>query len=268
MKNQKAQKAKLGKRRKGDWVLAQSLPRMNAWVGALAATLSLFASSASYAGDAVLAYYSSTKSVQEREGVLKPEFSKAGLELTIFAKFKEFQEEVKTKNPSFVLAPSEYQQFNPEYEPVMRFKKDASDSFKYKFYALEEAAAGMDLTKAKAGMVEIVDRENLKDLLQKITGKAPKGLKSVTKPEDLFPLLVFKSADVIMVAPDDYDSLKEKFTTKVAAIAESSEVAYPQLYVKKGTDAKKVVEALKAFDTEKLKKLGFTQISEVAGGAK
>ncbi len=268
MKIQKAKTAKWEKVGKGDWMLMSSLCFAMMRKGTLVGVLSLLASNASYAGDAVLAYYSSTKSVQEREAVLKPEFSKAGLELTIFAKFKEFQEEVKSKTPGFVLAPSEYQQFNPEYEPVMRFKKDASDSFKYKFYALEEAAAGMDLTKAKAGMVEIVDRENLKDLIQKITGKSPKGLKSVTKPEDLFPLLVFKSADVIMVAPDDYESLKEKFTTKVAAIAESSEVGYPQLYVKKGADAKKVVEALKAFDTEKLKKLGFTQISEVVGGAK
>jgi hypothetical protein len=229
--------------------------------------LSLSISNQAKAGESILAYWITALSVQEREAAIKADFEKGGVDLTVFAKFKEFNEEIKSKGPPFLIAPAEFEFINSDYVPVVAFEGSAGKNFKYKFYTLAEGGAP-DVLNSKLGLVEQADRTALKDVVAKLSKKSPKTLKSVSKSEDLFPLLVFKSADVIMLSPDEYESLKEKFSTAVKVIGESEAIDYPKIYAKKGQDAAAVLSAAKAIAAENLKKVGFTGVRDLSGGAK
>ena len=237
-------------------------------VMALTAYLSLALSTDLRAGESLLAYWTTAQSVQERESALKSEFDKVGLDLTVFAKFKEFNDEIKSKSPSFVIAPAEFEFVNNEYVPIVGFDGPAGKpNFKYQFYTLADGGVP-DVANSKLGVVEQADRAEIKEVIGKLSKKIPKSIKTVSKSEDLFPLLVFKSADVIMLSPQDFESLKEKFTTAVKVIGESEMIDYPKIYVKKGQDAKTVTEAIAKLSSDGLKKVGFSSTRALLVGAK
>ena len=91
--------------------------------------------------------------------------------------------------------------------------------------------------KPRIGLVEEVDREQLKALVGGLFKINCKIVKSVSKPEDLFPLLVFKTTDFIMISPDNRELLKEKFTAKVYRVSEKRSGGYPTVFVKAGASA-------------------------------
>jgi len=193
----------------------------------------------------VAVYYSSTLSAKERQNTIKNEVSKDGFDVVVFGKFKDFDEEIKSKKPDVILAPSTFQKYNSEYSPVMRFTKGGNKQFKYLLLSLDKSWNPKNLSNGKLGIVEEVDREHLKDVASDLFKTKFKMVKSVSKPEDLFPLLIFKSADFIAVSPDDYERLKEKFSAKVNVVGESNAVDLPVVYIKKGQSSEEVISVFK-----------------------
>lgn len=209
-------------------------------------------------------FYPSALSAKEREKGVKDELGKAGVDVTVYAKYKDF-EEAMGQSPEAVIAPDGFDKQFPEYVPAAQFKKGEKTTFKYVFFSMSQKVSEGDFPKQKIGLVELLDRDKLKDFMKDISGKDFSKIKSVSKPEDLFPLLVFQSADVVVIAPDDYEKLKEKFTTKVYNVRESKEVRYPILFVKKGFDGKQLVEAFSKLTEGTAKEMGFTGTSLIGG---
>ena len=209
----------------------------------------------------LLVYFQTAVSVKERESKAKAEFDKNQVELVLFAKFREFLEEVRKRNPNMLIAPSEYSLAANDYVPMYQLRRSGKSKFKIQMYSLSKDK--VDFAKAKLGLVETTDREKLKELAKKWFGVDVPIIKSVTKPEDLFPLMVFKSVDIIAVQPEDLPLLKEKFTTEVFQVAESSFVQYPVLFMKKDVDVSQFKTFVKQISPAALNSLGFSDLEEI-----
>jgi len=206
-------------------------------------------------------YYPSVLSARERQDVLKTGL--AGYDVTVFAKFRDFSEDLKSKETPIVVAPASFQKAHPEYTPVLGFSGHEGRKFKYALLALSEKWNKGNLEEGKIGLVEEVDREQLKGLVSSLLKVNCKFVKTVSKPEDLFPLLVFKTTDFIMISPDNYELLKEKFTAKVYRVTESEAVDNPTVFVRKGSSVDEAIQALKGLPSGVLGPLGFTSIGPI-----
>jgi hypothetical protein len=208
-------------------------------------------------------YYSSVMPAKDRENAIKGELSRSDLDVVVFAKFKEFYDQVKQSAPELVVAPDGFDTLVSEYAPVLQFKKESASEFKYSVFSMSAEAKGAGLVNQEIGIVEVSDRSRLKGIVKDLTSIEFKTVKSVSKPEDLFPLLVFKSVQLIVLSPDDYLKLKEKYSTKVYKIMETKSVHYPMVFAKKGADAKKGLSSIKALSADALKGFGFNGVSEI-----
>jgi len=212
-----------------------------------------------FAKEALPVFYSTTVPANARAKAMKGDLSGA-FDVTVFAKYKDFIREVKKVKPAAVIAPSSFSDYHKDYEPAAQFIGGGKPTYKFLLLAAEKKWNKGNINKGKIGMVEISKRKNLKKITKKMFGKKFKRVKSVSKPEDLFPLLVFKSVDFILVSPGNYKILKTKFSTKVVEVAKSKSVNHPKLFVKKGSDKSKLTGALKKLSSGSLKKMGFSKV--------
>jgi len=183
----------------------------------------------------------------------------AGITATVFAKFKDFSNAVKTNKPNVLIAPGSFSEFNKDYDAAMQFYKK-KDFYKYVVLSMDKKWKGADISNGKLGMVVIAKRKKLKGFVKNILGSKAKRVKTVSKAEDLFPLLVFKTVDFILISPDNYKSLKKKFTTKVFKIKKSKAINYPKVYIKIGGDVKKVKGTFSKLRAAGLKSMGFSKL--------
>lgn len=208
-------------------------------------------------------YYASVLPAKERQEAVRDSIG-GSFEVSVFAKFKDFNDEIESKAPNVLIAPSFFGKFHPEYEPVLRFKASAGNSFKYQILSLSAQWNQKNLAGGKLGMVEEESRDRLKDLVGELLGAKVKLVKSVSKPEDLFPLLIFKSADFILIGPQERERLSEKFTAKVHLVGESRAVGLPVVFVKKGFSNGPLLEALKGISPGACNALGFAAVEPYA----
>ena len=219
-----------------------------------------------WAHEEIPIYYSSPVSAKDRQGVIKEEFSKQDLEPVVFGKFRDFAEEIKNKAPKVVIAPSFFDKYHPDYKPVLRWIRPGGSSFKYLLLSTNGDADLKKLPEFKVGVVEETDRDDLKGLITGLFAIKFKMVKSVSKPEDLFPLLVFKAVDCILLSPDDLEQLKEKFTAKLQVVTESKAVPVPTVFVRKGVERKEFIEKLQQVPLAVLKRLGFSKFEIFSEG--
>ncbi len=214
------------------------------------------------ASESLLVYYPTTLPVKSRQDVLKTE--SGGADVTVFAKFRDFADQVKAVSPAMVIAPSNFGTSNPDYKPVLRFFESNSGKFKYLVLALSQALK--DVKMARLGLVEETEREILRDFIDGVIGSNVKAFKTVSKPEDLFPLLVFKSVDMILVSPSNYERLQKQFSSKVFKILESKPVDGITVFSRTGKDAASIAGGLEKLSAAALKDLGFSKIEKLGGG--
>jgi hypothetical protein len=220
--------------------------------------------SMSWGADALPIYYSSVISAKVRQDAIQNEFKKKNLQPTVFAKFRDFIDQVKQASPKILVAPSYFDKYYPGYRPVLHFNYAGGKSFRYQILALAEWE-GKSLNSGRIGVVEEVGRDHLADWLSQLTGAKFKMVRAVTKPEDLFSMLVFKAADLILVSPDNLKGLREQFVTQVKTIKQSIPVKGPTVYFKKDFVSQELMEGLLKLSDPTLTSLGFSSI-ESGGG--
>lgn len=203
----------------------------------------------------LLVYYPSTITPKKREKILKDNLE---MEVLVFAKQNDFEKELQAQSADIVIAPSSFSEFNTNYESILGFKRDGKDLFKYLILSMDIKWKNKDLSEARVGVVQFENRDQLKKYISKVAGKELKKIKSVSRPEDLLPLMVFQSVDVIMIAPDNYEELKFQYTAQIYKVGESLEVKYPMVFIKKGISASSVVEKFKKISNESIQQLGMS----------
>ncbi len=204
-----------------------------------------------------LSVFFTNTSVKKVEKAMKESFQ--GVDVTVFGRFRDFKESLKS-NPAFVIADDIFSTLTPDYDRVASFKIGASSKINLILLSLDEGWKKKDISKGKIGALESGDRKEIQKFLEDKFSKTFDSVKTVSKPEDLFPLMVFKSVDFIAIEPHVYEELKSRFSAAVFEIAKSKEISLPSLYVKKGADAAKAIQAFKAMKTEDATTLGFSGV--------
>ncbi|MFZ4404730.1 MAG: hypothetical protein ACOYOK_11565 [Pseudobdellovibrionaceae bacterium] len=211
----------------------------------IAITLFIFCQSHSVLADGLLVYIPTTLGVSKIEKKIS---ALTSAKVTGFAKYGDFEAAIEATNPDGIITTAALADSIEGYAPVAGLKINGADKSKYILLSLDPKTKVAD-PKTKIGSVEFIKRTKVKDYLQKIFGATAIGsVKTVSKVEDLFPLLVFKSVDVVALLPSTYDELKEKFNTTVHEVGSSQEVQPLTLYQKGGGELKKDFEGLKDLD--------------------
>lgn len=233
-------------------------------------TLLIFAtySVAGFSSEAMPIYYASILPAKNRQQGIGGDLKKLNIDPTVFAKYSDFIEIVKTSKPNILIAPSFFGKYYPEYRPYFRLSIDGKSKIRYKLMALNHGLKGKDLSTEKIGIVQEVDRNHVNEVVSQLLGVKVKLIRTVTKPEDLLPLLVFKSADIIIVSPDNLKGLKEKFSTEVKLIQETEEIDSPTIFFRKDFDPKQLEEKIKGLSPSVLNTLGFTAVEKCEGAEK
>lgn len=205
-------------------------------------------------------FQSSTVPVKDREKVLKGDPSLGGLQVTVFGQFREFSSANKTK-AKYVIVPSSWVKFNPDYKPVYQFGKDGQANTKLMILSTKPEWTMDKIGTGKVGIVDELGRKDTKTYVQDIAGKF-KLIKRVTKPEDLMPLLVLENADYIIIRSHNYEILKKKFTAKTIKVGETKSVDHDVICVLKDTPDSEV-EKLGKISPDTIKALGYSELKKL-----
>ena len=111
-------------------VAACLVPRVSAW-----------------AKSSLAVFYPSALNARERQEALKSGL--AGYDVEVFAKFRDFDEELKTKDVTVVIAPAYFQQSHPDFVPILGFNGRSGRKFKYELLSLSEKLEKANLNEAK-----------------------------------------------------------------------------------------------------------------------
>jgi hypothetical protein len=210
-------------------------------------------------------FHASVESVPARQSALNDELGAAGISVTVFGRYQDFSSEVERQKPAFVIAPASFGKGHAEYKAVLGFQKDGKTTSPAVLLALTKEALALSPEKARLGLVQDTDRDKVEGEAQRITGHKYKSIKTVTKVEDLIPLLMFRSADVVLVESDALPKLREKFTTPTFRQPVDLKVDNPCVLVREGADPGKSLEAFRKLSPKTLKALGYTGISNLGG---
>jgi hypothetical protein len=242
------------------WVLGRTVHRgpslatpLLIGLGAVFATSSVFANT-------VLVYLPATSSVAKVEAALKSGLKSAG-KLTVFNRFGDFQKAVSDEKPTAVISTDFFERTNPSYKRAASFVHSGATRSSYILLSLDKAWSSGDLGKLRLGMVNEGSKDDLKDDMKTLFGSEISNIKTVSKPDDLFPMLVFKSVDAVMMSPAIYNSLKSQFSTAVNEVRKSAEVGNPGLFLS-GSGGDKLKAEFLALSGDALKDLGFSGTKE------
>lgn len=208
-------------------------------------------------------YYPSLNPVKERQDSLSEE---TGIETTVFARFRDFNDFINDKNPDYIIAPSSFEKFNNSYIPILKFFHEEELTFKYYILSLNNKWNSKNINTAKLGVVEELERTHFKNYFGDKLQIQANIIKSVSKPEDLFPLLAFNSVDIIIVSSLDYAKLKEQFTIKTIKIMESKPVSLPYIFRNSKLRSTQGISQLESLSKKTLKILGFTKLKAAIPG--
>jgi hypothetical protein len=209
-------------------------------------------------------YLTSTVPVKDRDRALKSDTGLSGINITVLGKFREFSSSVKRNKPSYIIAPSSFSNINKDYKAVYQFSLNGQSSFKYLILATKPKWTKANISKGSIGIVDELGRTGTKKFVLANVGKF-KLVKRVTKADDLMPLLVLENANYIMIRPNNYEILKQKFTAQTIKILESKTVEHPMIYVLNNTPQAEI-DKLGKMSQDTIKALGFSELKKTGDG--
>jgi len=130
------------------------------------------------------------------------------LAVTVFGRFRDFDEALTAKRPDAVLALHPLLDVK-EMKSTLRGVEDGKDADSV---VLVSAGAPLQGTLANrtVGVVDLLGRKETQDMVARLTGTPAVKTKLVTKPEDLLSLLQFSAADAVLVSSGLLKMLEER----------------------------------------------------------
>lgn len=229
----------------------------------LIAALGLASSAGTTTMQDVPIYYPTLDSASHRQLAFNqaaPKFN-----ATVFAAYRDFQEEILTKKPLTAIAPTSFGRYFPDYEAIFTLGNDSLME-NYVILALSARWTDETLGQARIGAVAETSQSNFKSLVRHLTGSDFPECKSVPKIDDLLPLLVFKAVDVIIMAAREYEKLKKQgvpATLREVTLKSPLRSGGPQVFVRKSALSSNFVQPWRQLSANALAQLGFRQIREV-----
>ena len=211
----------------------------------------------------VIIYHTSLKSVKDRTAELNKDPVFKNYNVTVFGKYRDFSQTSKRITPSVIIAPSFFR--SEDYKPVYQLTKNGGSEFQFLIVALSSFDESQDVSKLRLGLVQerdLKDRSYLKNYFSKTKFSGVKLARSVTKPDDLIPMLVYGNADFIIIRKENYDALSKKYNVKLKILGKTNKVPVEQIYIHKNVKPA-AVEAIGKMKSDTLKALGFDGIKKL-----
>ena len=183
-----------------------------------------------------------------------------GLEVTVFGRFRDFEEAIANRKPDAVLA------LQPllatlALPPVLQGMRGDRDWEPYVLISEESAAEGEPTNKV-VGVVDLLGRTGTQQLVSKLLGNPTVELRRVTKLEDLLPLLQFSAAGAVLVPGSAAKSISERSRLRLRVHnLPDARVGLPALGVWKAQYRAFFVRQLQAVDAATLRMLGLDKWS-------
>lgn len=178
------------------------------------------------------------------------------IEVVVFGRFADFEEKQALTPPLAILSLPEVISAVGGYSIKFRGKRNGAES---EPYFLLSIGTGMDLSKiggTTIGAVDFLGRKRMKTLVSGMFNPAP-SIKTVTKIEDLLPLITFEMAKAILVTESQVDYIRNisqlDFVKTPVPQIRSGTIG---LAVKEGGAAPEITRALKSMDEDLLKLFG------------
>ena len=230
------------------------------------ASVTTLASTRAEAAGKLAVFYPTTVPAQQLEHVLKADKALAGIAVTAFAKYRDFSFDLTADAPTYVIVPSAFARFDKRYRPVLQFTHAGRKTFRYEVLSLGGKWTAANFAKGSVGIVGQLERRQMKAYVDDLTkGGTPfRSFETVTKVEDLLPLLALENVNYILIEPENYETLKGQLATKVIKVGESVEVDEPVLCVQ--ASGRGDAGPFRKLSPGTLKGLGFDGVTS-AGGA-
>lgn len=176
------------------------------------------------------------------------------LEVTVFGRFRDFEEAISRRKPDAVLA------LQPllatlSLPPALQGLRGDRDWEPYVLISEENAAEGGPAARV-VGVVDLLGRTGTQELVTRLLGKTAVELRRVTKLEDLLPLLQFSAAGAVLVPGSAVKSISERsrLHLKVYNLPDAK-VGLPALGVWRA-DPRPIVDKVQGLDAATLRMLG------------
>ncbi len=170
------------------------------------------------------------------------------VDITVFGRFRDFEKGIKAGNHDAVLALPPVLEAQ-KLKVTLRGMRSSKDSVPY---VLMSNGAPIDknaLAGKMFGVVDILGRKRMAKFVGGVLGlgSTPK-IKSVTKTEDLLPLLQFKIADALLLPENDADSLKQKSQMSLVITKTGASIGLPAVAcnASQGAEICKLIGSLNA----------------------
>ena len=191
----------------------------------------------------------------ELEKMLKKELP--GIEVTVFGRSADFRNALATAPPGAVIAPRpvlEELALKPELQGLV----GTEDSEAWVLMSTEPGLTREALGTKTVGMVDLLGHKKMGAFASVLLGvKSPPKVQSVTKTEDLLPLLQFKSADVVLVPESALEGLKSRSRMALQILKlEGSRVGRVAIAFPQTTQRTKLEASLTALPKEATEMIG------------
>jgi hypothetical protein len=178
-----------------------------------------------------------------------------GLDVTVFGRFRDFEEAVTRGQPDAVLA------LQPllamlAIPPTLQGLRGDRDWEPYVLMSEESAAEGGPSARV-VGVVDLLGRTGTQQLVARMLGNPAVELRRVTKLEDLLTLLNLSAAGAVLVPGGAAKSLSERSRLRLRVHPlPDARVGLPALGVRKGELRDLLVRELMKLDADSLRLLG------------
>ena len=172
-----------------------------------------------------------------------------GLALTVFGRFRDFQDGVATKNPDAVIAITPLLDL-AHTKAALQGVRGGKDWEPYHLVTAAGAAAPAWAGKT-VGIVDLLGRDGSQTFAQAAVGSNDIKVKRVAKIEDLLPLLEFSAADAVLVPGSSVKRLTER-TRLVLKVSDlpNARGGLPAVAIRNEKARAVVVQAIQKLDAE------------------
>jgi len=172
-----------------------------------------------------------------------------GLALTVFGRFRDYQDAVATKNPDAVVA------ITPllDLDHTKATLQGVRGGKEWEPYLLVTTAAGAPASWAgkTVGIVDLLGRDGTQAFAANAVGSTEVKVKRVAKIEDLLPLLEFSAADAVLVPSSAVKRFTERTRLPLTVRdLPNARVGLPAVAVRNEKTRSAVVQAIQKLDAE------------------
>lgn len=147
-----------------------------------------------------------------------------GFDITVFGRLTDLRAMAAREAPLAILAPnSSLKQFRG-YLPMLQGTRNGSRTENFMLLSIDRVFAPEETPGSTIGAVGILDRAGMEAFVEAMVPGSPR-VNLVTKIEDLLPLLIFGSADAVLIS----ESNMREFRRKSRANLVISELANPKV---------------------------------------